>query len=212
MLKKAFWRNTMRFVEFKESLKTFTLFSINEIKKIDNNFHRRRLNEWQEKGYIKKVIRGYYIFSDLALNENVMFEIANKIHSPSYVSLEMALSYYHLIPESVYVITSVSTRKTYRYTTPIGEFGYRKIKPALFFGYELINYDSKRFKIGSIEKTILDYFYLNPHITDFSTLRINAVSFWEQLDESKLYTFLDKFSHHTLTKTINRFMEFMKNV
>ena len=101
--------NIMRFLEFRNALKTFTLFSINEIKKIDNNFHRRRLNEWQEKGYIKKIIRGYYIFSDLEVNEKVLFEIANKIHSPSYVSFEMALSYYHLIPESVYVITSAST-------------------------------------------------------------------------------------------------------
>lgn len=100
----------MKYLEFKEALKPFTLFSIREIKKVDNHFHRRRLNDWQEKGYIKKVIRGYYIFSDLELNENVLFEIANKILNPSYVSLEMALSYYRLIPESVYVITSVSSR------------------------------------------------------------------------------------------------------
>ena len=201
----------MKFLEFRNALKTFTLFSINEIKKIDNNFHRRRLNEWQEKGYIKKVIRGYYIFSDLELNENVLFEIANTIHSPSYVSFEMALSYYHLIPESVYVITSASTRKPYKYTTSIGEFGYRKIKPGLFFGYDLVNYDSKRFKIASLEKTVLDYFYLNPHITDFSALRVNAELFWEQLDENKLYTYLDKFSQKRLMKTMNKFMEFMKN-
>ena len=201
----------MKFLEFRNALKTFTLFSINEIKKIDNNFHRRRLNEWQEKGYIKKVIRGYYIFSDLELNENVLFEIANTIHSPSYVSFEMALSYYHLIPESVYVITSASTRKPYKYTTSIGEFGYRKIKPGLFFGYDLVNYDSKRFKIASLEKTVLDYFYLNPHITDFSALRVNAELFWEQLDENKLYTYLDKFSQKRLMKTMNRFMELMKN-
>ena len=201
----------MKFLEFRNALKTFTLFSINEIKKIDNNFHRRRLNEWQEKGYIKKIIRGYYMFSDLELNENGLFEIANKIHSPSYISFEMALSYYHLIPESVYGITSASTRKSYKYTTPFGKFSYRKIKPGLFFGYDLVNYDSKRFKIASIEKTVLDYFYLNPHITDFSTLRINAELLWEQLDENKFYIYLEKFSQKRLTKTINRFMEVMKN-
>ena len=38
--------------------------------------------------------------------------VANKIYSPSYISLETALSYYGLIPESVYALTSVSTRKT----------------------------------------------------------------------------------------------------
>ena len=201
----------MKFLEFRNALKTYTLFSITEIRKIDPNFHRRRLNEWQEKGYIKKVIRGFYTFSDLELNENSLFEIANTIHSPSYVSFEMALSFYHLIPESVYVITSASTRKPHKYTTSIGEFSYRKIKPGLFFGYDLVNYDSKRFKIASLEKTVLDYFYLNPHITDFSALRVNAELFWEQIDENKLYTYLRKFSQKRLTKTMNRFMEFMKN-
>lgn len=87
VLKITFRRNIMKFLEFRNALKTFTLFSLNEIKKIDNNFHRRRLNEWQEKGYIKKIIRGYYIFSDFELNENVLFEIANKIHSPELFSL-----------------------------------------------------------------------------------------------------------------------------
>ena len=201
----------MKFLEFRNALKTYTLFSITEIRKIDPNFHRRRLNEWQEKGYIKKVIRGFYTFSDLELNENSLFEIANTIHSPSYVSFEMALSFYHLIPESVYVITSASTRKPHKYTTSIGEFSYRKIKPGLFFGYDLVNYDSKRFKIASLEKTVLDYFYLNPHITDFSALRVNAELFWEQIDENKLYTYLRKFSQKRLMKTMNRFMEFMKN-
>ena len=201
----------MKFLDFKNALKPFTLFSINEIRKIDNNFHRRRLNEWQDKGYIKKIIRGFYIFSDVEINENVLFEIANKIHSPSYISCEMALSYYHLIPESVYVITSVSTRKPYKYTTVLGEFSYRKIKPDLFFGYNLVQYNGERFKIASIEKAVLDYLYLNPHITDFRTLRINAESFWQQLDENRLYSCLDRFSHKRLTKTIHLFMEFMKN-
>ena len=201
----------MNYLKFKEALNGFTVFSINEIKKIDNNFHRRRLNDWQDKGYIKKVIRGYYIFSDLALNENVLFEIANKIHSPAYVSLEMALAYYRLIPESVYGITSVSTRKTCKYFTQIGEFSFRKIKPALFFGYNIVGYNGKSYKIASIEKAILDYFYFNPHIQEFDSLRINAESFWEQLNEQTLYTYLEKFSQKRLSRTMNQFLEYMKN-
>jgi predicted transcriptional regulator of viral defense system len=82
----------MRYLELKESLKDFTVFSLADIRQTDSFFHRRRLNEWQEKGYIKKLIRGFYIFSDLELNENVLFEIANRIYAPSYISLEIALS------------------------------------------------------------------------------------------------------------------------
>lgn len=201
----------MRFLEFKENLKTFTLFSIRDIKKIDNNFHRRRLTEWQEKGYIKKIIKGYYIFCDVELNESVLFEIANKIHNPSYVSFEMALSFYRLIPESVYMITSVSTRRPYRHSTPISVFSYRKIKPELYFGYRIEHSINNRFKIASIEKSILDHFYLNPHISEFDTLRINAESFWQQIDEDKLFIFLEKFSQKRLSRTIKQFWEFMKN-
>ncbi len=214
MLKIAFWRNRMKYVELKDSLKEFTVFSLSDIERIDSSFHRRRLNEWQDKGYIKKIIKGYYIFSDLELNENILFEIANRIYSPSYVSLEMVLSYYHLIPESVYAVTSVSTRRTYNFTTPIAEFSYRSIKPDLFFGYNLVNYNDKHFKIASIEKVILDYFYLHSDIktkSDFASLRINKDVFIKQVGEEKLHSLLEKFAQKTLRKRILAFWEFMKN-
>ncbi len=95
-----YWKY-MQFIEFKEKLKNYIVFSLQDIKKIDKNFYRSRLNEWQDKGYIKKIRRSYYIFDDLNLNEAILFLIANKIYSPSYISFEMALSYYGLIPEAV---------------------------------------------------------------------------------------------------------------
>ena len=204
----------MQYIKLKESLNEFTIFSLADIERIDSNFHRRRLNEWQDRGYIKKVIRGYYIFSDLELNENVLFEIANRIYSPSYISFEMVLSYYHLIPESVYGITSASTRKTYRFKTPIAEFNYRTIKQNLFFGYELVKYNNKYFKIASIEKAILDYFYINPDIkteSDFASLRMNRDVFFKRVDEEKLYALLEKFAQKRLAKRIRTFLEFLKN-
>lgn len=204
----------MKFLEFRAALQPFTVFSLNEIMKMDKTFHRRRLNEWQEKGYIKKIIKGFYIFSETELNENVLFEIANRIQNPSYISLEMALSYYHLIPENVYRITSVSSRRPCKLNTPIAEFTYRKIKPSLFFGYQLIPYNGKYFKIGKIEKVLLDYFYLNPNLkseSDFESLRINPDKFWSQLNEMQLNDYLAKFSCQQLTKTIKSFLEFMRN-
>ncbi|MCI0493757.1 hypothetical protein L0Z72_02025 [candidate division KSB1 bacterium] len=205
----------MKFLDFKEALKGYTLFSVREIKKIDHTFYRRRLSEWQAKGYIKKIIRGYYLFSDVELNEQVLFEIANRMHQPSYISLEIALSHYHLIPESVYGITSITTRKPYKYSTPFGDFAYRYIKPALFFGYELINYQpNKIFKIGYPEKVIIDFFYLNPHIkspNDFESLRINSTQFWEQINEHRMSQFVERIGQKRLTRTMRIFMEHMKN-
>jgi len=204
----------MNYIKLKNFLKDYTIFSLNDIKMIDSSFYRRRLNEWQDKGYIKKIIRGYYIFSDLEINEYVLFEIANKIYNPSYISSEMALSYYHFIPESVYGITSVSTRRTYSFKTPIAEFIYKTVKPQLFFGYNLIKYNNKYIKIASLEKAILDYFYLHSDIkgeNDFASLRLNKEIFLKEFNEEKLNKFLERFAQKSLTKRIESFGEFMKN-
>ena len=72
----------MQYLELKQQLKDFLVFSLDDIKKVDQAFYRRRLNEWQDKGYIKKVIKEYYIFSDLEINESVLFVIANRIFDP----------------------------------------------------------------------------------------------------------------------------------
>jgi len=204
----------MQYLTLRESFKDFTVFSLHDIRKIDAGFHRRRLNEWQDKGYIKKIIRGYYIFSDLEVDENALFEISNRIYSPSYISFETALSYHHLIPESVYGISAASTRRTYTFKTPIAGFSYRTIKPNLFFGYDLASHGNKHMKIATMEKAILDYFYLNPGIKrapDFASLRINRDLFLEKAQEETLYEFTDRFAKKTLTKRIQSFLRFLKN-
>lgn len=204
----------MTIIELKESLNQFTIFSINDVRKIEPEFDKRRLNEWHKKGYLKKVIRGHYIFSDLAVNENVLFEIANKIYNPSYVSLEIALSYYHLTPESVYEITSVATRKTNEFKTPIARFNYKSLKPNLFFGYKLVKYDQKSFKIAEVEKAILDYLYFNPRLktaADFEGIRIDLDSFQEQVNQERLKKYLSEFNQKTFQKRVNDFLRFIKN-
>lgn len=204
----------MGYIEFRKNLNDFTVFSLNDIKKVCPKFHSRRLIDWQQKGYIKKIIRGYYIFSDMVLNEKTLFEIANKIYHPSYVSLETALCYYHLIPETIYAVTSVSTRGTCDYKTGIAEFRYHTVKAPLFFGYNLENNNKKYFKIAGMEKAALDFLYFNPHLkstADFSSLRINKEEFLKQLDEKKFYAYLELFSQASLAKRTNLFMEFIKH-
>lgn len=166
----------MQYLEFQKAFSDFTVFSLADIRQAEPGFHRRRLNEWQEKGYIKKVIKGYYIFSGLAIKEDVLFEIANRIYSPSYISFEMALAYYGLIPESVYGITSASTRKTSHFRTAIGDFIYRTIRPRLYFGFELLKNNGKLFRMASPEKAFIDLFYIKTGLrenTGFEGLRVN---------------------------------------
>ena len=107
----------MYFQDFKAQLKDFQIFSISDIRKADPRFYPARLSEWQKKGYIKKLRRGYYIFADAILNEAALFLIANRLYMPSYVSFESALSYYGLIPEGVYSVTSACGKKTSSFGT-----------------------------------------------------------------------------------------------
>ncbi len=204
----------MRYLELKKAFKDFTIFSLNDIKNWDHRFIRVRLNEWQQKGYIKKIIKGYYIFSDLELSENVLYEIANRIYKPSYVSFQTALSHHGLIPESVYTITSATTRKTSHFKTAIAEFIYRTISPRLFFGYDLVKYDHHYFRMANMEKAILDYFYVHPDIKgkkDFGSLRIDGDLFRQQIREQILFQYLEKFAQEALRKRVEAFWGIMKH-
>lgn len=205
----------MNYLSFRELFKDFTILSLAEIRSADPAFQRRRLNDWQEKGYLRKVLKGWYIFGDRALTEDTIFEIANRIYAPAYVSLETALAVRGLIPEAIYGITSATTRPTRSFRTPPATFLYRTLKPSLFFGYEVEAYSGqKHYSIATPEKAILDYFYLNPAFAtpeDFESLRVNADAFHQQIRESVLLDYLGRFAITSLAVRINRFWRFMQN-
>ncbi len=177
---------------------------------------RRRAIELRKEGnsysYIKKIIRNYYIFSDQDLNEAVLYFIANTIYKPSYISFELALSYFGLIPEGIYTFTSASSRKTAQFNTPVGNFMYRKIDPKLMFGYRIVKHGLFSYKIADMEKAILDYFYLNSNLkteNDFYEMRINNEQLLSNLNLEKLNKYLALFHNKSLEKRINNFLKFI---
>ncbi|MEK7120088.1 MAG: hypothetical protein AAB824_00935, partial [Patescibacteria group bacterium] len=56
------------------------------------------LHRYKKQGFILQLKQGLYVFPDI-LPPDVY--IANKLYSPSYISLEFALSYHGVIPETV---------------------------------------------------------------------------------------------------------------
>jgi predicted transcriptional regulator of viral defense system len=199
----------MNFVSFKNSLRDFPVFSIADIRATHGDFDRRRLSEWQKKDYIQKIVKGYYIFSEVDIDENILSVIANKIYKPSYISFETAMSHYRLIPESVYMITSASTRRTYLFESPLARFSYRTIKPALFFGYSIL---PGGIKMAFMEKAILDYFYIKPSVrteNDFSSLRVNKDEMLSQLKKKRLTNYLKRFNQKRLSKRVEHFLSWL---
>ncbi|OHB17912.1 MAG: hypothetical protein A2734_02730 [Parcubacteria group bacterium RIFCSPHIGHO2_01_FULL_40_30] len=204
----------MQYIELREQLKDFKIFNLSDIRKIEADFDLRRLNEWQKKNYIKKIRQGFYIFSDLEISEQILFLIANRIHGPSYISLEMALSLHGLIPEAVYGITSVTTQKTKTLKTSIGDFIYRHIRPELMFGYELLEHEGHRYKMAEMEKSVLDYLYFNSKINNdesFAGLRFNAAEFKEKADMEKLNKYLLAFDNEALTRRVKKFLVYIQH-
>lgn len=215
MLLIALTVNIMRYLSFRNQFKDFTVVSLADILSVDPGFHRRRLNDWQEKGYLKKVIKGYYIFSDQILHEKILFELANRIYQPSYISFEMALSFYSLIPEAAYGITSATSRPTHSFVTPMAIFSYHTLRPRLFFGYVLMkSQGEKHFSLASPEKAILDLLYLKHTLKtkeDFGSLRLNLDIFVQKLNPDIFFNYLDRFAQKSLSLRAHELWRFAQN-
>jgi len=145
------------------------VFSKRDVEKAFPEMSPMNLVRWQRKGYITRLKNGWYCFNDAERTENLSWLAANLILQPSYISLQTALSWYHLIPEAVYSITSVTTLKTNRISNPLGEFVYHSMKPSAYgFGLRLTDADhseqpgreKRKVVIASAEKALLDFFYM----------------------------------------------------
>jgi predicted transcriptional regulator of viral defense system len=202
----------MRFIDLKLKLKNNIVIDVRNIINLFGSIDRRRLYEWQKKGYIKKITSNYYVFSDLDINDNILRIIANTIYRPSYIGLESALSFWNVIPEAVFKITSITSRKTKNVKTKIADFNYRSIHKRLFWGYKLIRSTGSDYFISDLEKTILDYLYLNSGINnkdDLKELRFNEQTMHDSLKPDKLNTYLTIFNNKRLLKTTTELMRFL---
>jgi predicted transcriptional regulator of viral defense system len=194
----------MNYLLFKKALEQFPVFSSQDIRKQFSDFDSRRLVEWQEKGYIIKLRRGYYSFKEIEKGEAFLYFSANKLYSPSYISLESALSYYNLIPEGVFTTVSITTRNTTMFSSPVGRFSYRNVKVQLFFGYRLLNIGGHTIKMAEPEKSLLDYLYLNKIDTPdmLEGIRLNVSQLHDSLDFDKLHQYAGVFHSKVLQRRI----------
>ena len=75
-----------------------------------------------------RVHRGLYCLASRYTQGGINpLELAQRIHGPSYVSLETALSHHGWIPEAVHAITSVAMGRARSFDTPVGLFSFTPV-------------------------------------------------------------------------------------
>lgn len=126
-----------------------------------------KISELLKSKELISIRRGLYITgSKTDLPTPNPFLIANHLRGPSYVSLESALSYWNMIPEKVYEISSVTIKTSKSYITPAGRFSYKHLKtPYYSYGIKSIEHSPKQtMLVASPEKALCDKVMLTPKI------------------------------------------------
>lgn len=201
-----------------------TEFAMQYLKRYKSPAHK--LKQLIDQGGLIRLKNGLYLLgAEWRSMQPVRGHIANRLHHPSYVSFESALSRFDLIPERVNATMSACLGRGKVYENELGRFVYKKIpKEAFAFGYTQITEGPQgRYMIASHEKAILDLIYVTRNLQRatfkvigeflFEDLRIDEDTLCLEIDPQKmkdlalLYgsdkvlktaTFLEKFcrEHH----------------
>ncbi len=113
----------------------------------------------EKNGSIIRLKKGLFVVSPETSQQTISRElVANHLYGPSYISLESALSFYGLIPEKVFAIRSVTSKRAKRFSTPLGNFEYLTIPQDYYsigIRQEIVN-NEYAYLIASPEKAICD--------------------------------------------------------
>lgn len=175
------------------------LFTTTELFKLFPNASQNtlyaRLKRLKQAEAVTELKNGFYLLSS---KNPSSFEIANFLHSPSYVSFESALSTHGIITGFPYQITSATTDKSLKIESDGKSFAYHHVSPRFFFGFEKFG----AYLIADREKALLDYLYFA-----FKGLRSKDLSEFDltEINKTKIKKYL---------KIINnaRFASFVKKL
>lgn len=116
------------------------------------------LERYTKKGVFERIKKGLYIYKP---EPPSVYLLANKLYEPSYISFDTALSYHKLIPETVYGITSATTKPTREFAWGQTTFFYHKIKRQAFTGYvpTPAEFNGETVLMAEKEKAVVDFLY-----------------------------------------------------
>lgn len=148
-------------------------------------------------GILKRITKGRYLFSYKESND---FELANFIITPSYISLESALSFYGILAQFPYTITSVTPLKNRKIIYYQKEFEFAHLRREYFFGF--VKKDN--FLIATPEKALLDEFYfISKGLINISLKELD-LSF---INKGKLKKMIRNFNYLPLKRLVQKYVK-----
>jgi predicted transcriptional regulator of viral defense system len=109
-----------------------------------------------KKKLFTKIRNGLYMLADYPASHYLM---ANRLYEPSYISFDAALSFHGIIPETIYAVTSATTKATREFEADNIRFVYHKLKKEVYTGYRAIKHSDNTILMAEPEKALADYLY-----------------------------------------------------
>ena len=163
-----------------------TVFTLKDVSllfpEIPYNNLKERMSYFAKSGSIKKLSRSMYV-----KDQYNVFELANKLYTPSYISLETVLQkagvtfqYY----ETIFAVSYLTRTVTIADHT----IEYRRIKKDILFNKQGIE-EQENVVIASPERAFLDavFLYKNYHFDNLSGLNWDKIMELKNLYESKIF-------------------------
>ncbi len=203
----------MRLNEFADLARKLPVVSLSDIRISIPGLRQETISRWKRDGKVIMVAPGYYILAGEARDEIDVYAIANRIYTPSYVSMESALSYHGIIPDTVLAVTSVCTRKTRKIVSPLCLFSFRSIQPDYFFGYRVVHGVRNKCMMASPEKAIVDFLYFRRDVCtedNMRELRFDGEVFAD-LHREEMLSMSERFRKNWLNGRLAALIGVMKN-
>lgn len=132
----------------------------------DYKYPRNKIANLEIEGKLIRLKRSLYVVSPDVSGKLLSTElIANHIYGPSYASMESALRYYGLIPESVHIVRSMTTKRSRFFENSVSRFDYINCSEEYYpIGINQKIGDDYSFLIASPEKALCDLIAYTPKV------------------------------------------------
>lgn len=181
----------MKLIEIQKTLKNsgLLIFTTHQFKRATGlswTGARKFLLRYTRHGLFWQLKRGLYTLRESGVP---LWLVANRLYAPSYISLDSALSYYGLIPETVYAVTSITPKTTREFMACETLFVYRSIQAKTYQGYHPIILEGQTILIAEPEKALADTLYF----VHLGKKELNERLSIRKINKAKLHTYLKLF-------------------